>query len=93
MQAFRAGASRTARMYTCADARRDGVTRCLNCDGTNATAACVSHTGINGNGSNYTWVSDTVHIGGTALPGFEIAQSFIPEFGGIQVTIFRPHTP
>lgn len=75
MQTYRAASSSTSRMYTCADAKADGVSKCINCDGSQATAAeaCISHTGIDGSGhTNYTWVSDTVRIAGVELANFSI---------------------
>ena len=74
IQAYHANASSTSRMYTCADAMRDHVTKCLNCDGTNATAneACVSNTGLSP-ALNLTWGSDIVRIGGVVLPDFKIS--------------------
>eukprot|EP00912_Choanoflagellata_sp_UC4_P001796 UC4_evm4s1151 len=75
MQTYHMDASSTSKVYTCAEAKVDGVTKCFNCKGprANSSDACVSHTGIFGPAVNYTWVSETVSIDGVTLPNFHIA--------------------
>ena len=83
-QGYHANASSTSRVYSCADAKAEGVTMCINCDGTAVTDSnpCVSNTTGLGDGVNYTHVSDVVRIGGAELPNFNISLTNSPMFRG-----------
>ena len=73
MQTYRANESSSSRMYTCADAKDDGVTTCANCAVAAPADTCVTVGGALFDNVNYSWVSDTVRIAGVELPNFSIA--------------------